>query len=90
MVIIRLGNIFISTSIILGQEVGSYQYIFIKPFVRPSVNQLSFVLISHTGEGCKHFYIKVRCVGGYDDVEEEMDVSEASKLSAGARIFSMQ
>ena len=25
--------------------------------------------------------------GGYDDVDKEMDVSEASKRSAGARIF---
>ena len=25
--------------------------------------------------------------GNYDDVDEEIDVSEASKLSAGARIF---
>ena len=25
--------------------------------------------------------------GGYDDVDKEMDVSEASKLSAGDRIF---
>ena len=63
----------------------------------------------HTQWGDKHFYIEgggtkiftwggqtsyVGGVGGYDDVDEEMDVSkanilvrEASKLSTGARIF---
>ena len=38
------------------------------------------------GGGGQTFYVKD--VGGDDDVDgEEEDVSEASKLSAGARIF---
>ena len=56
----------------------------------------------HTQWGDKHFYIEgggtkiftwggqtsyVGGVGGYDDVDKEMDLSEASKLSAGARIL---
>ena len=47
------------------------------------------------GGGDKHFCIKrggvqpffVGGCGGYDDVYEEIDVSEASQLSAGARNF---
>ena len=39
---------------------------------------------SHTWAGQTFF---VGGGGGYDDVNEEIDVSEASMLSAGARIF---
>ena len=37
------------------------------------------------GGGGQIFYVGGG--GGYDDIDEEMDVSEVSKLFAGARIF---
>ena len=46
---------------------------------------------SHRRRGAdKHFSHTRESAGGYDDddVDEEMDVSKASKLSAGAGIFS--
>ena len=62
--------------------------------------------ISHTQEsGDKDFYIiggniftlrrggqtfYIGCSGGYDNVNKEMDVSKANKLSAGTRISYLQ
>ena len=52
------------------------------------------IFCTQEGGGNKHFYLgrggQTFFVGGggaYDDVDEEMVVSEARKLSAGARIF---
>ena len=74
--------------------------IYIKRFVRPSFCHVLFVPedkhFLHTGEGGGQTFpthtegggtnIFDGGIGAFDDVDEEMDVSEASKLSAGARI----
>ena len=60
--------------------------IYVCPCVRPFIT----FCLSHTGEGGGTNIFAAFFVGGsgaYDDVDEEMVVSEASKLSAGARIF---
>ena len=68
--------------------------IYIKRYVGESVSNVLFVGQTFLlwGEGGQTFY--VRGGGAYDDVDEEVDVSEAnflvskaSKLSTGARIL---